>query len=86
MSVVESKACCESDAQYMRLQGIMATLEETSPEDVIALLRKCVTMLGNELQVAIQRSTRQYHRIRDLKKTAAAHTKAKADRHSRGLK
>ncbi len=50
MSVAESKACCVSDAQYMRLQGIMATIEETSPEDVLALIQKCTTMMNKDLR------------------------------------
>lgn len=79
MSVVESKACCVSDAQYMRLQGTMEIIEDTSPEDVIALLRKCVTMLGNDLQsgelVFLDAMT-----YKDLGMAAAARHKTEADR------
>lgn len=79
MSVAESKACCVSDAQYMRLQGIMETIKMTSPEDVMALMTKCATMMSKDLRdgVLVSLDARTYQ---DLRMAAAAHNKAEAER------
>lgn len=72
MSVAESKTCCVSDAQYMRLQGIMETIEKTSPEDVIALMLKCTTMMSKDLRDGelVFLNAIDY---KDLEDTAAGH-------------
>jgi len=49
VSVRDSRACCVGDAQYSRLQDMMAKIEEASPEDVVALMRKCVEMFSRDI-------------------------------------
>lgn len=74
MSVAESKVCCVSDAQYMRLQGIMETIEESSPEDVIALILKCTTMMSKDIrdgELVLLNAT-DYQELEDA---AAAHAR-----------
>jgi len=78
MSVLESKACCTNDAQFMRLQGLMNELEYVSPEDVIALMRKCATIMSRDLQDGeLVLLNAMDHR--DLETAAAAHYAAEAE-------